>query len=272
LGWESSMPLFAHLPLLLKPDGKGKLSKRDGDKLGFPVFPLEWKDPASGEIYSGYRESGYLPEAVVNLLAFLGWNPGTEQEIFNMEQLIGSFSLEHVHKAGAKFDFEKAKWFNHYYIQQKSDKELAVLIQPELEKHGIKTDPEYVAKICGLVKNRINFVKEILQQASFFFMAPETYDQEVVKKRWKDNIPELIGELKEHLKTVDHFTAESIKESIHHFVESKQANMGAVMNSLRLALVGGSFGPDLPVIIETLGKDEVVSRIQKAIDSIHILQ
>jgi glutamyl-tRNA synthetase len=272
LGWESSMPLFAHLPLLLKPDGKGKLSKRDGDKLGFPVFPLEWKDPASGEISSGYRESGYLPEAVVNFLALLGWNPGNDQELFTMEQLIEAFSIEHVHKAGAKFDFEKAKWFNHHYIQQKSDQELAVLIQPELEKHGIQADPEYVAKICGLVKNRINFVKEIWQQGSFFFVAPETYDQEVVKKRWKDNIPQLIGELRDHLKTVDPFTVENIKENIHHFVETKQANMGAVMNSLRLALVGGSFGPDLPVIIEMLGKDEVVKRIQMAIDHIHIQQ
>jgi glutamyl-tRNA synthetase len=265
LGWKDVMPEFAHLPLLLKPDGKGKLSKRDGDKLGFPVFPLEWKDPASGEISSGYRESGYFPEAVVNLLAFLGWNPGTEQEIFSMDQLIESFSLEHVHKAGAKFDFEKAKWFNHQYLVLKSDEELVSLFIPILKNKDIKVELDYVTKVCGLVKDRVNFVNDFWQQSSFFFKAPESYDLEAVKKRWKDNIPQLMEELKTDLGSVDPFSAENIKNCIHQFVETKQANIGAIMNSIRLVLVGGSFGPDLFLIAEFLGKNEVIIRIEKAI-------
>jgi glutamyl-tRNA synthetase len=270
LGWKDVMPEFAHLPLLLKPDGKGKLSKRDGDKIGFPVFPLEWKDPASGELSSGYRESGYFPETVINLLAFLGWNPGTEQEIFNMEQLVGAFSLEHVHKAGAKFDFEKAKWYNHQYLILRSNEELADLFLPVLKENGIKAELDYVIKVCSLVKDRVNFVNEIWQQSSFFFIAPESYDQEAIKKRWKDNIPQLVEEIKVNLIAVDPFSADNIKNCIYQFVEVKQSNMGAVMNSLRLAIVGGLYGPDLPIIAELLGKDEVIRRIEKAISNIKI--
>ncbi len=268
LGWTETMPIFAHLPLILKPDGKGKLSKRDGDRLGFPVFPLIWTDPSSGEISSGYCESGYFPEAVINFLALLGWNPGTEQEIFSLEQLTEVFSLDHVHKAGAKFDFEKAKWFNHQYLIKKSDDELARLFVPILNEKGIEADFNYVIKVCGLVKDRANFIKEIWQQASFFFKAPENYDPEVVKKRWKDNIPLLLSELKNQLVKADPFIAEKIKESIHHFVESKQANMGSIMNALRLALVGGPYGPDLTIIAELLGSEEVDFRIEKALKTI----
>jgi glutamyl-tRNA synthetase len=270
LGWTEKMPSFSHLPLLLKPDGKGKLSKRDGDKIGFPVFPLKWTDPATGEVSSGYRESGYFPDAFVNFLAFLGWNPGTTQEIFNLDELAQAFSLEHVHKAGARFDFEKAKWFNHQYLVTKSNSELAALFMLVLKEKGIEAKVEFVEQICGLVKERVDFPSEIWQQASFFFVAPDAYAPEVIKKRWKDNIPELMKECAEVLSKLEAFNADSVKESIHHFVEQKQANMGAVMNTLRLCLVGGSFGPDLPVVCEMLGRNEVVERINKAVNSIKI--
>jgi glutamyl-tRNA synthetase len=268
LSWEHEMPEFAHLPLLLKPDGKGKLSKRDGDKLGFPVFPMHWVDPANGEVSKGFDEYGFLPEAFINFLALLGWNPGTEQEIFSIDELAEAFSLEKVSKSGAKFDFEKAKWFNHQYLKAKSDEDLAQHFLLILKDKHIDADLNYVSRICGLVKERISFVHELWQQASFFFQTPESYDQEIVKKRWKDNIPQLMEELKVQLSQMDIFLAENIKELIHHFVESKQANMGAVMNSLRLCLVGGSFGPDLPVIAELLGKEEVCKRIETAVKNI----
>jgi glutamyl-tRNA synthetase len=268
LGWENEMPLFAHLPLLLKPDGKGKLSKRDGDKLGFPVFPMLWVDPANGEVYKGYDEYGFLPESFINFLALLGWNPGTEQEIFSMDELAQTFSLEKVSKSGAKFDFEKAKWFNQQYLKAKSDDDMAKLFMPILEEKHLKVDFNYVIKVCGLVKERISFVHELWQQASFFFVAPESYEEEIVKKRWKDDVPQLMKELKAEISLIDKYNTENIKEKIHHFVESKHANMGAVMNSLRLCLVGGSFGPDLPVIAELLGKEEVCKRIENAVKNI----
>lgn len=268
LGWEETMPEFAHLPLLLKPDGKGKLSKRDGDKMGFPVFPLQWKDPFSGEMSSGYRESGYFPDAFINMLAFLGWNPGTEQELFSLDELAEHFSIDHVHKAGARFDFEKAKWFNHQYLKNRSNDELAYEFDKVLKQKGITADFDFVLKIVSLVKERVNFVQEMWQQASFFFVAPESYDQEVIKKRWKDNVPAHIAEVKTRLVKLEPFTAESFKESVHHFVEEKQANMGSIMNCLRLSLVGGSFGPDLPLIAEYLGKDEVIARIEAALERI----
>lgn len=261
LGWEDTMPQFAHLPLLLKPDGKGKLSKRDGDRLGFPVFPLQWKDPASGEISSGYRESGYFPEAFVNMLAFLGWNPGTEQELFTPDELAGHFSFDHVHKAGARFDFEKAKWFNHQYLVKRSDDELAREFEKIVRQKGLSASLEYVVKVVSLVKERVNFVCDMWQQASFFFMAPDSYDPEVVRKRWKDNVPTQISEVKDRLKKTEPFTAQEFKDTVHHYVEEKQANMGSIMNCLRLSLVGGSFGPDLPLIAELLGKEEVINRI-----------
>jgi glutamyl-tRNA synthetase len=268
LGWEHEMPKFAHLPLLLKPDGKGKLSKRDGDKLGFPVFPLPWEDTTTKEISIGYKDFGFLPEAFINFLALLGWNPGTEQEIFSMDELAKVFSLEKVSKSGAKFDFEKAKWFNHQYLKVKSDEELAELYKIILQEKEVKADLLFIIKICGLIKERVNFVHEMWGQSSFFFKAPESYDSEIVKKRWKDNIPQLLEELRVQILQIDPFLAENIKEKIHQFVESKQANLGAVMNSLRLCLVGGSFGPDLPVIAELLGKEEVCIRIENAVKNI----
>lgn len=267
-GWQDVMPLFAHLPLLLKPDGKGKLSKRDGDRLGFPVFPLQWTDPASGEVSSGYRESGYLPEAFINILAFLGWNPGTEQELFSMQELIDAFSIEHIHKAGAKFDFEKAKWFNHQYLVKLSDAQLADMFIPFLKEKGIEAEKDRAEKVCSLVKERVNFVKEMWDQASFFFVAPESYDPEVIKKRWKPEIPAILKEVTDVFESLSDFTATAIHDALHHLLESKQYNFGQVMNCLRLSMVGTSKGPDLPVIMEFLGKKEVIFRIEKAVKTI----
>ena len=267
-GWLDSMPKFAHLPLLLKPDGKGKLSKRDGDKLGFPVFPMHWQDPSNGEVYTGYDDFGFLPDAFINFLALLGWNPGTTQEIFNIDELTQAFSLDKVSKAGAKFDFEKAKWFNQQYIKAQSDEGIAKLISQLPEFKDIKTDHETLIRICSLVKDRMVFVKDFKAQASFFFTAPDAYDADVVKKRWNDKMPELLLELKNEIQQIADFKADTIKEKIHHFIETKQANMGAVMNCIRLSLVGGSFGPDLPVIMEILGKEEVIARIEKAVKTI----
>jgi glutamyl-tRNA synthetase len=267
-GWENVMPRFAHLPLLLKPDGKGKLSKRDGDRLGFPVFPLQWTDPTTGEVSSGYRESGYLPDAFINILAFLGWNPGTEQELFSMKQLTDAFSIEHIHKAGAKFDFEKAKWFNHQYLVKLPDSELADMLLPLLNEKGIHAQKPQVEKVCSLVKERVNFVKEMWDQASFFFVAPESYDAEVIKKRWKPEIPSILGEIIQLFEGIDEFTSANLHDALHQLLESKQYNFGQVMNCLRLSMVGTSKGPDLPVIMEFLGKKEVIFRIEKAVKTI----
>lgn len=265
-GWEA--PQFAHLPLLLKPDGNGKLSKRDGDRLGFPVFPLQWKDPSSGEISSGYREAGYFPEAFINMLALLGWNPGTEQEIFSLEELAEIFSLERVGKSGSKFDPEKAKWFNHKYLVKKSDAELAEHFMVILSQKGIETTPDYVEKIVGLIKDRANFINDFWEQSEFFFVSPQSYDEKVAKKRWKANTSQIMHELKDHVEAVDIFEAEKIKEKIHQFVEEKGVGIGVVMNALRLLLVGGGYGPDIMQIAELLGKDEVISRIQNGIEKL----
>ncbi|MCX7985648.1 MAG: glutamate--tRNA ligase family protein, partial [Bacteroidales bacterium] len=268
LGWEAVMPQFAHLPLLLKPDGKGKLSKRDGDRMGFPVFPLHWVDPATGEVSLGYDDYGFLPEAFVNFLALLGWHPGNDQEIFSIEELIHAFSLDRISKSGAKFDFEKAKWFNQHYIKQKSTQELVTLLKPTLEKNGINPENSYLYKVVELVRERLVLLTDFWKQAAFFFIDPENYDPEVVKKRWKDNIPELIQQLKEELTAFDNFKADALKDFLHHFIEKKQANMGAVMNALRLCIVGGSFGPDLPLILETIGKDVALRRLNNALNKL----
>ena len=267
LGWEKERPEFAHLPLILKPTGKGKLSKRDGDKAGFPVFPLEWKS-ADGEISSGYRESGYLAEAVVNLLALLGWNPGTEQEIFSMEQLIETFSIERVNKSGARFDPEKAKWFNHQYLVNMSDEELANRFIPELKEKGIDADAVLVTQVVGLVKERISFVSELWEQVSFFFVAPEEYDAKVVKKRWKGDVPAFMSELTSALEGVADWKADEIKASISAKIEEKGLGYGLVMNAFRLTLVGGGFGPDLMTIAELIGQEETIARVKKAVEAL----
>ncbi len=267
LGWEDVRPQFAHLPLILKPTGKGKLSKRDGDKAGFPVFPLEWKSP-EGEIASGYRESGYVSEAVVNLLALLGWNPGTEQEIFSMDELIESFSIERVNKSGARFDPEKAKWFNHQYLSNMSDEKLAEAFKVELVEKGIEAEDTLIEKAVGLVKERINFVSDLWEQSSFFFESPKEYDAKVVKKRWKGDVPSFMSDLIAVLESVADWNAEEIKSAISQQIEEKGLGFGLVMNAFRLALVGGGFGPDLMTIAEMLGKEEVVSRVKNAVTAL----
>ncbi len=266
LGWEA--PQFAHLPLLLKPDGNGKLSKRDGDRLGFPVFPLKWIDPKTGDISSGYREDGYFPDAFINMLALLGWSPGTEQEIFTMQELVENFSIEKVGKSGSKFDPQKAHWFNHQYLVAKDDEELANLFLDDLKSRNIDADKDFVKQVVSLVKERAEFVKDLWEQSSFFFEAPTEYDPKVVKKRWKENTPAMMAVVKDVIAGVEDFKADNIKAEIVAYLEKNEIGMGAVMNALRLVLVGGGFGPDLMKIAELLGKDEVKRRIESGIQNI----
>ena len=269
-GWENTMPQFAHLPLLLKPEGNGKLSKRDGDRLGFPVFPLEWRDPKTGEISSGYRESGYLPAAVINFLALLGWNPGTEQEIFSLDELVRAFSFDRCSKSGAKFDFEKAKWFNHKYIHATRDEELTAMFMPILKEKGIEANPEYVCKVVALVKDRVNFVKELWEQSSYFFVAPEHYDEKTVKKRWKAETPDQMRELIRLIENMEDFSAEIQERIIMKWIEDNRYHTGNVMNAFRLALVGEGKGPHIFDITVLLGKEETLRRLRKAIERISV--
>lgn len=269
-GWADTMPEFVHLPLLLKPDGKGKLSKRDGDRLGFPVFPLEWHDPKSGDISSGYRESGYLPQAVVNFLALLGWNPGDDTEMMSMDELIAKFSLDHCSRSGAKFAFEKGKWFNHTYLQNISDAELAQLFKPVLQEHGI--DPgafsdEYIAKAVGLVKSRINFVKDLWDNASFFFKAPEAYDPKAVKKRWTPDMPAHITELVALLEGYDVIDG-TVEPAVMDWITGNGLHMGNVMNAFRLCVVGECKGPHMFDITALLGKEETLRRLRLGLQRI----
>ena len=267
-GWEDTMPEFAHLPLLLKPDGNGKLSKRDGDRLGFPVFPLEWHDPKTGDVSSGYRESGYLPEAVINFLALLGWNPGNNQEIMSLDELVQLFDLSHCSKAGAKFDFEKGKWFNHEYIKMKDNGELADLFQPILEAHGVQASKELVTAVVGLMKDRVSFVKDLWDTCKFFFIAPETYAEKDIKKRWKEDTPRIMGELMDVLRGIEDFTSKPSEEIVIGWITEKQYHMGNVMNAFRLAVVGECKGPHMFDITELLGKEETLRRIEKAVEVI----
>ncbi len=267
-GWEDTMPQFAHLPLLLKPEGNGKLSKRDGDRLGFPVFPLDWHDPKSGELSSGYREKGYTPEAVVNILALLGWNPGTEQEILSMEELIKLFNIAHISKSGAKFNVEKAKWFNHEYLQMKSDEEIAQMLIPQLKEHNIDAEHDYVVKVCGMMKERINFPSELWDTCCYFFEAPKEYDPAAIKKRWKSGMTTHMNKVIEILETVP-FEYETLhKEILDNYIVGNQYNMGQIMNSLRLAVVGKTVGPDMLTLVMMLGKEETIARVKRAIETI----
>ena len=267
-GWEDTQPRFAHLPLILKPVGKGKLSKRDGDKMGFPVFPLLWTDPETGDISRGYREDGYFPEAFINLLALLGWNPGTEQEFFNLDELSALFSLERVVKSGSRFDPEKAKWFNKHYFQQKSTEELSELFTPVLKEKGIEASDEKINAVVAEIKERCEFVNDLWEQGSYFFAAPETYDEKTVSKRWNQETPGQIRTIAGVFENVENWKAESIKEAFSAFMNEKGWGFGAIMNPLRLSLVGGNLGPDLFVICELLGKNETLSRIQAALQKI----
>lgn len=272
-GWADTMPQFVHLPLLLKPDGKGKLSKRDGDRLGFPVFPLEWHDPKSGDVSAGYRENGYLPEAVINFLALLGWNPGDDTEIMSMDELIARFGFDHCSKAGAKFDFEKGKWFNHKYLQEISDMELAQMFKPVMEKNGVEPsafDDNYIARAVGLVKSRINFVSDLWLHAKFFFVEPVEYEAKSVRKRWSADMPRIMGELIEVLEGLDDFSSNAAESVVLEWIASKGYHLGNVMNAFRLAVVGECKGPHMFDITELLGVNETVRRVKLAIDRIEL--
>ncbi|MBR7166731.1 MAG: glutamate--tRNA ligase [Bacteroidaceae bacterium] len=264
-GWEETMPRFAHLSLLLKPEGNGKLSKRDGDRLGFPVFPLEWHDPKSGAVSSGFRESDYLPEAVINFLALLGWNPGDDIELMSMDDLISKFDLTKCSKAGARFDYKKMIWFNHEYILQKPDSEIAAIFMPVVKSHGVEVSPELLEKIVSLMKGRVNFVHELWDAASFYFIAPEKYDEKTVKKRWKEDSAKKMSELANLLDSLDDFSIEAQDAAVHEWIQEKGYGMGEIMNAFRLALVGEGKGPQMFDISAIIGKDETLARLRKAI-------
>jgi len=267
-GWEHLMPVFAHLPLILKPSGKGKLSKRDGEQGGFPVFPLQWEDPETGTISPGFREEGYLPEAVVNLLALLGWNPGTEEELFSLEQLVDEFQLEKVGRSGSRYDPDKAKWFNHQHLQRIQDSELRFAFQRHLEVHGVSCDREELQILIPLIKPRINFIHEIWDHSWFFFTPPSRYDEGVIKKRWKEDTPEKMKLLMENLELCEPFTVESVETSVKELIEENGWGTGAIMNAWRLLLVGAATGPGLFDLAAFLGKEEVIRRMNQGIEMI----
>ena len=268
-GWSDTMPAFAHLPLLLKPEGKGKLSKRDGDRLGFPVFPLEWHDPKTGEVSSGYRESGYFPEAVINFLALLGWNPGTEQELFTLDELVEAFDISRCSKAGAKFDYQKGIWFNHEYILKKSNEEIAQLFAPIVANNGVEESMERITEVVRMMKDRVSFVKELWPLCSFFFIPPTQYDEKTVKKRWKEDSPQVMAELATLLEELNDFSLENQERVVHEWVEKKEYKLGNVMNAWRLTLVGEGKGPGMFDISAFLGKDETLRRMRRAIEVLH---
>ena len=267
-GWEDTMPQFAHLPLLLKPDGNGKLSKRDGDRLGFPVFPLEFHNQKDGSVSSGYREEGYYPEAVINFLALLGWHATGDQEMYTMQELVEQFSLERVSKSGAKFDYEKGKWFNHQYLQLKSNEELAEQFMPYLEAKGVLVDKAIVAKVIGLTKDRVNFVSELWEQVNFFFVAPTEYDEKSLKKRWKEDSPKHMTEMLALLETHEDWSAEGLDNLIMPWIAEKEYGVGIVMNAFRICLVGAARGPHIWNITDVLGKEETLARVRTALEKL----
>ena len=277
-GWSDTMPEFAHLPLLLKPDGNGKLSKRDGDRLGFPVFPLEFHNQKDGTVSSGYRESGYLPEAVINFLALLGWHGTGDQEMYTMDQLIEQFSLDRVSKSGAKFDYEKGKWFNHQYLQLRSNEELTEMFLPVLNEkiaqldnqssivnRQIVNDKAMVAKVIGLTKDRVNFVPELWEQTNFFFVAPTEYDEKSLKKRWKEDSPKHMTELLSLLEAQEDWSAEALDQVVMGWIADQEYGVGIVMNAFRICLVGAARGPHIWAITDVLGKDETLARVRTAL-------
>ena len=267
-GWEDTMPQFAHLPLLLKPDGNGKLSKRDGDRLGFPVFPLEFHNQKDGSVSSGYREEGYYPEAVINFLALLGWHATGDQEMYTMQELIEQFSLERVSKSGAKFDYEKGKWFNHQYLQLRSNEELAEQFMPYLEAKGLSGDKATVAKVISLTKDRVNFVSELWEQVNFFFLAPTEYDEKSLKKRWKEDSPKHMTEMLALLEAHEDWSAEGLDNLIMPWIAEKEYSVGIVMNAFRICLVGAARGPHIWNITDVLGKEETLRRVRTALEKL----
>ena len=263
-GWTDTQPEFAHLPLLLKPTGSGKLSKRDGDKMGFPVFPLFWTSP-TGETARGYREDGFLPQAFINMLSLLGWNPGTEQEIFSMQELIDAFSLERVSKAGARFQPDKAKWFNAQYMHNLTAAEFAPLMQPILKANGIEVSDERAGKAAEIMKERMTLTTDMWDLTSFFFVAPAEYEEKLAKKQWKGTNPQMLGELRGVLEAIDDFSKENTEAVVREWIEAKELGLGQVMNTLRLALVGAGKGPGMFDVTEFLGKAETLKRIDAII-------
>ena len=267
-GWADTMPRFAHLPLLLKPEGKGKLSKRDGDRLGFPVFPLEWHDPKTGEVSAGFREQGYFPEAVINFLALLGWNPGTERELYSLDELCQLFDLTKCSKAGAKFDYKKCIWFNHEYMLMKGNGEVAGLFAPIVRSHVPEATDAQIEAVVAMMKDRINFVSELWPLCSFFFVAPAEYDEKTRRKRWKEDSARVMGELAGVLASIDDFSIAGQEPIVEQWIQDKGYKLGDVMNAWRLALVGEGKGPGMFDISAFLGKDETIARMKRAIDTL----
>lgn len=270
LGWEKEMPLFAHLPLLLKPDGNGKLSKRDADQMGFPIFPLNWTDPKTNELAKGFKESGYLPEALINFLAFLGWNPGTEQEIFSMDQLVEAFTIERIGKAGAKFDIQKARWFNQQYIKAKPDDELAKYLLESLKSENIPCTKEKASKICGMLKERVLYPHDFWLQGKFLFVAPTEFDQQVISKKWNDDAVNVLRAYRDELSTQASLSAENAKASLEKVTTQLSIGIGKIMPALRVSITGTASGPDLMLSMEILGRDEVVNRIDYALKNLKV--
>jgi len=266
LGWENEMPQWAHLPLILKPDGHGKLSKRDGERLGFPVFAMDWTDPKTGETTTGFKERGFLPEAFVNILAMLGWNSGTEQELFSLDELIEKFSIDRVHKAGAKFDYEKAKWYNHQYIQKKSDSELAVLVKPFIEKQGVDTDEIYLAKVAGLIKERCHLLTEFWEQGHFFFKTPELVELPAISSKWNEAKAAFFEAYLQAIPAVNDWNSEALEAHFNEVVSAHGLKKGDVLLPLRIMLVGGKYGPGVFAIEEMIGAEETAKRIRTALD------
>ena len=265
-GWQDTMPQFAHLPLLLKPEGNGKLSKRDGDRLGFPVFPLEWHDPKTGDVSSGYREKDYLPEAVINFLALLGWNPGNDQELMTMDEMTRLFDLSRCSKAGARFDYKKLIWFNHEYILRKPDEEIARAFQPMLREQGVEAPLERITPMVALMKGRVNFVHELWEQASYFFVAPTEYDEKSLRKWWREDAWTYVSELCDFIEDNPEFEGAVLEPKVMDWIASKEWPVGKVMNAFRVTLVGAAVGPHIFALTDYLGKDETLRRARRALE------
>lgn len=269
LGWEDKIPEFAHLPLILKPDGNGKLSKRDGERLGFPVFPTEWTNPETGDVSSGYRESGYISDAFINMLSFLGWNPGTTQEIFSMQELIESFSLERVGKAGAKFDFDKTRWFNQQYLRAKTKEELSQDLQVILKENGVEAEDDFVATVCEQLKERATFIKDMWEEGKYYFSAPKSYDEKIIRKKWTEDTSKYMTELKYRIEEISDYNSENIEKEFKSYLEENELGMGKLLPSFRVSLTGLGVGPSLFDIASLLGKEETIKRMETALEKIN---
>src|SRR5260221_13867981 len=270
LGWENEMPEFVHLPLLLKPTGDGKLSKRDADRMGFPIFPLDWTDPLTGELTKGFRESGYLPEALINFLAFLGWNPGTQQEIFSMEELIQAFTIERIGKAGAKFDIHKAQWFNQQYLKAKSDEDLSGYLLESLKREKIDCSKEKAIKICSVMKDRVTFPDDFWKLGKFFFEAPVSFDEQVVAKKWNEDAVKVLRAFRGEMDKLPSATAEGAKATLEKVTANLGIATGKILQAVRVVLTGGASGPDLMMTMEIIGKQEVLDRIDYALRTLSL--